>query len=82
MRMVRCLFKEKRFVIFPYFYAEVKVSYLKLNGVKADEEKEDYIYCQLIKKPGWRPRKIVYNKIQGRKYNVSDITYKQIRSHV
>lgn len=68
--MVRCFFKEKIFVIFPCFYVEVKVSYLKLNGVKVDEEKEDYISCQLIKKPSWRPRKLVYSKIKGMKYNI------------
>ncbi|XP_018562896.1 uncharacterized protein LOC108904723 [Anoplophora glabripennis] len=43
---------------------EVKVSYLKLNDMDLDDEKEDYVSCQLIKMPSWRPRRLVYNKIK------------------
>lgn len=57
----------KKIITFPYFHTEVKVSYLKLNDMNVDDEKENYISCQLIKKPSWRPKRLVYNKIKGRK---------------
>ncbi|KAJ8923877.1 hypothetical protein NQ315_006653 [Exocentrus adspersus] len=41
---------------------EVKVSYLRLNDLTMEEE--DFISCQLIKKPNWRPKKHEYQNVK------------------
>jgi hypothetical protein len=45
-------------------FAEVKVTFLKLseNGVAGEG---DDVACQVVQHPKWRPKKLVYPKIQG-----------------
>ncbi|XP_063905545.1 uncharacterized protein LOC135124423 [Zophobas morio] len=41
---------------------EVKVTFLKLKDDKADSAED--ISCQIVEHPKWRPKKLVYDKIQ------------------
>ena len=45
-------------------FSEVKVTFLKLKDDKADSAED--ISCQIVEHPKWRPKKLVYDKIQGR----------------
>lgn len=55
-----------------YSLTEVKIMYLNYaKDKKLNKTEEDSISCQLVSRPNWRPKKLLYNDEKGSKGKIS-----------